>query len=172
MTVVVHAGSPLTRAPALSDVPTSPLRKGRPFRGRDAADRESARGVNCRRLMKPIRRDIGIAPLLFLLLVLHSLPSLALQPLEMFLAGARERNPDELEARATVLEQQGQALSALGRVLPGVAANGSYTRNQYSSAITLAQPDQPAQTETQWQARNASWCRRGPQLAALPPVGR
>jgi len=79
--------------------------------------------------MKPIRREIGIAPLLFLLLVLHSLPSLALQPLEMFLAGARERNPDELEARATVLEQQGQALSALGRVLPGVAANGSYTRN-------------------------------------------
>jgi len=104
--------------------------------------------------------------------VLHSPPSLALQPLEMFLAGARERNPDELEARATVLEQQGQALSALGRVLPGVAANGSYTRNQYSSAITLAQPGQPAQTETQWQVRNASWCRRGPQLAALPPVGR
>src|SRR6266478_7450366 len=98
--------------------------------------------------MKPIRRDIGIAPLLFLLLVLHSPPSLALQPLEMFLSGARERNPDELEARAAVLEQQGQALSALGRVLPGVAANGSYTRNQYSSAITLAQPGQPAQTVT------------------------
>src|SRR6266481_2581603 len=98
--------------------------------------------------MKPIRRDIGIAPLLFLLLVLHSPPSLALQPLEIFLAGAREGNPDELEARATALEQQGQALSALGRVLPGVAANGSYTRNQYSSAITLAQPGQPAQTAT------------------------
>jgi len=80
--------------------------------------------------------------------VLHSPPSLALQPLEMFLAGAGERNPDELEARATVLEEQGQALSALGRVLPGVAANGSYTRNQYSSAITLAQPGQPAQTVT------------------------
>ena len=148
MTVVVHAGSPLTRAPALSDVPTSPLRKGRPFRGRDAADRESARGVNWRQLMKPNRRDIAIAPLLFLPLVLHSPPSPALQPLEMFLAGARERNPDELEARAAVLEQQGQALSALGRVLPGVAANGSYTRNQYSSAITLAQLGHPAQTVT------------------------
>jgi len=98
--------------------------------------------------MKRIRRDIAIAPLFFLLLVLHSPPSLALQPLEMFLAGARERNPDELEARATALEQQGEALSALGRVLPGVAANGSYTRNQYSSAITLAQPGQPAQTVT------------------------
>jgi outer membrane protein TolC len=29
-----------------------------------------------------------------------------------------------------------------------VAANGSYTRNQYSSAITLDQPGQPAQTVT------------------------
>src|SRR5207237_5503192 len=96
--------------------------------------------------MKRIRRDIAAAVLLFLLLLLHSPPALALQPVETFLAGAREGNPDELEARATALEQQGQALSALGRVLPGVAANGSYTRNQYSSAITLAQPDQPAQT--------------------------
>jgi outer membrane protein TolC len=98
--------------------------------------------------MKPIRSDIAAAVLLFLLLVLHSPPSLAVQPLEVFLAGARERNPDQLEARATALEQQGQALSALGRVLPGVAANGSYTRNQYSSAITLAQPGQAAQTVT------------------------
>ena len=122
--------------------------------------------------MRRIRGDLALAVLLFLFLVLHSPPSPALQPLETVVAGARERNPDELEARATVLEQQGQALSALGRVLPGVAANGSYTRNQYSSAITLAQRGQPAQTETQWQVRNASWCRRGQQLAALPPVGR
>src|SRR5882672_3895883 len=98
--------------------------------------------------MRRIRGDIAPAVLLFLFLVLHSPPSPALQPLETFLAGARERNPDELEARATALEQQGQALSALGRVLPGVAANGSYTRNQYSSAITLAQPGQAAQTVT------------------------
>src|SRR5437016_1839191 len=98
--------------------------------------------------MKRIRRDIVAAVLLFLFLVLHSPPSLALQPVETFLAGAREGNPDELEARATALQQQGQALSALGRVLPGVAANGSYTRNQYSSAITLAEPGQPAQTVT------------------------
>jgi len=98
--------------------------------------------------MKRIRRDIVAAVSLFLFLVLHSPPSLALQPVETFLAGAREGNPDELEARATALEQQGQALSALGRVLPGVAANGSYTRNQYSSAITLAEPGQPAQTVT------------------------
>ena len=98
--------------------------------------------------MRRIRGDIAPAVLLFLFLVLHSPPSPALQPLETFLAGARERNPDELEARATALQQQGQALSALGRVLPGVAANGSYTRNQYSSAITLAEPGQPTQTVT------------------------
>ena len=98
--------------------------------------------------MKPIRSDIAAAVLLFLVVVLRSPPSLAIQPMEVFLAGARERNPDQLEARATALEQQGQALSALGRVLPGVAANGSYTRNQYSSTITLAQPGQAAQTVT------------------------
>jgi len=45
--------------------------------------------------MKRIRRDIAAAVLLFLFLVLHSPPSLALQPVERFLAGARERNPDE-----------------------------------------------------------------------------
>jgi outer membrane protein TolC len=98
--------------------------------------------------MKPIRADMAIASLLFLALVFRSPPSLALQPLDVFLAGARDTNPDEMEARATALEQQAQALSALGRVLPGVTANGSYTRNQSSSAITLAQPGQPAQTVT------------------------
>jgi outer membrane protein TolC len=99
-------------------------------------------------VMTRIRGDIALAAFLFLLLVLHSPPSLALQPIETFLAGARERNPDEMEARATAAQQQAQALSALGRVLPGMSANGSYTRNQYSSAITLAQPGQPGQTAT------------------------
>src|SRR2546430_13899611 len=98
--------------------------------------------------MRRIRRDIVAAVSLFLFLVLHSPPSLALQPVETFLAGAREGNPDELEARATALEQQGQALYALVRVLPVLTANGSYTRNQYSSAITLAEPGQPTQTVT------------------------
>src|SRR5947209_17857159 len=111
--------------------------------------------------MRRIRRDIVAAVSLFLFLVLHSPPSLALQPVETFLAGAREGNPDELEARATALQQQVQALSALGRVLPGVAANGSDTRNQYSSAITLAEPGQPTQTVTllprdQWNCSETS----------------
>ncbi len=91
--------------------------------------------------MQRIGGDILIAALLFVLLVLYSLPSLALQPVEAFVAGARQRNPDALEARANLD-------SALGRVLPGVTARGSYTRNQYGSQIDLAQPGQPPQPVT------------------------
>ena len=80
--------------------------------------------------MQRIGRNIPMAALLFVLLALCSLPSLALQPVEEFVAGARKRNPDELEARANLAQQQAQADSALGRVLPGVTARGSYTRNQ------------------------------------------
>src|SRR5712692_9696710 len=78
--------------------------------------------------MQRIGGDILIAALLFVLLVLYSLPSLALQPVEAFVAGARQRNPDALEARANLSQQEAQADSALGRVLPGVTARGSYTR--------------------------------------------
>src|SRR2546421_1606237 len=95
--------------------------------------------------MQRIGGDILIAALLFALLVLYSLPSLALQPVETFIAGARQRNPDEFEARANLSQQQAQALSTLGRVLPGIGARGSYTRNQYSSVIDLAPPGVPGQ---------------------------
>src|SRR3954465_2129352 len=98
--------------------------------------------------MQRIGGDILIAALLFLLLVLYSLPSLALQPVEAFIAGARQRNPDDLEARANLSEQAAEADSALGRVLPGVTARGSYTRNQYGSRIDLAAPGQPPQPVT------------------------
>ena len=98
--------------------------------------------------MQRIGGDIVIAALLFLLLVLYSLPSLALQPVEAFVAGARQRNPDELEARANLSQQRAQADSTLGRVLPGVSARGSYTRNQYGSQIDVAAPGQPPQVVT------------------------
>src|SRR6266481_8805915 len=100
------------------------------------------------RVMQRIGGDIVIAALLFLLLVLYSLPSLALQPVEAFIAGARQRNPDELEARANLSQQEAQAVSTLGRVLPGVSARGSYTRNQYSSQVNLAPTGQPPQPVT------------------------
>jgi outer membrane protein TolC len=83
------------------------------------------------------RNTFILAALLFLLLVLYSLPSLALQPLKPFAAAARAHNPDALEAQANVVQQDAQADVALGRVLPGVSARGSYTRNQYTSVITL-----------------------------------
>jgi outer membrane protein TolC len=98
--------------------------------------------------MQRIGGDILIAALLFVLLVLYSLPSLALQPVETFIAGARQRNPDELEARANLSQQEAQATSTLGRVLPGIGARGSYSRNQYSSIVDIAPPGQPAQPVT------------------------
>src|SRR6267143_4023475 len=93
--------------------------------------------------MPQIGRNTPIAAPLFLLLSLCSLPSLALQPVEEFVVGARKRNPDDLEARANLAQQQAQADSTLGRVLPGVTATGSYYRNQYASTIDIALPGQP-----------------------------
>jgi len=98
--------------------------------------------------MRRIGFDILVAVFLFLLLVLYSLPSLALQPVETFVAGARQRNPDELEARANVRQEEGRSTSTLGRVLPGVTLRGAYTRNQYSSTVDLAAPGQPSQLVT------------------------
>ena len=67
-------------------------------------------------------------------------PAVALQPLEEFLASAASRNADELESRANVAQQRAQAGVALGRVLPGVAATGSYIRGQYESRVALPTP--------------------------------
>ena len=92
--------------------------------------------------------QILFAAPLVALLVLYPRPSQALQPVEIFLAGARQQNPDELEARANLSQQEAQATSTLGRVLPGIGARGSYTRNQYSSEIDIAPPGQPPQPVT------------------------
>src|ERR1700730_12048038 len=93
--------------------------------------------------MQQIGRNISIGALPFALLALSALPSLAPQPVEEFVVGARKRNPDDLEARANLAQQQAQADSTLGRVLPGVTSRGSYTRNQYGSTIDIALPGQP-----------------------------
>jgi outer membrane protein TolC len=61
----------------------------------------------------------------------------ALQPLEVFVAAAGQHNPDALESQANLELQRAQADVALGRVLPGVAARGSITRNQYDSYVDL-----------------------------------
>ena len=98
--------------------------------------------------MRRFRGEIFLAAFLFLLLVLYSLPSLALQPVETFVAGARQRNPDTLEARANLSQQEAQATATLGRVLPGISAQANYRRNQYSSQIDVAAPGQPPQVVT------------------------
>src|SRR5260370_10413352 len=90
--------------------------------------------------MQSIRADNLIAALLFAASTLYAPPSAALQPLEAFVAGARRQNPDALEATANLSQQQAQADSSLGAVLPGVSARGSYTRNQYSSTIDVGLP--------------------------------
>jgi outer membrane protein TolC len=64
-------------------------------------------------------------------------PAAALQPLEPFLASASDRNADELESRANLAQQRAQSDAALGRVLPGLSASGSYVRNQYRSQVGL-----------------------------------
>jgi outer membrane protein TolC len=90
--------------------------------------------------MRSIRTENLIAALLFGAAVLYSPPSAALQPLAEFVASSRRQNPDALEARANLSLQEAQADSALGRVLPGVSARGTYTRNQYSSTIDVGLP--------------------------------
>ena len=55
----------------------------------------------------------------------------AQQPLEEFLAGARNTNSDLQVAAATIEQQEGESLAALGRALPSLTARGVYTRNEY-----------------------------------------
>jgi len=68
---------------------------------------------------------------------LAAAPAVALQPLDAFIAAARERNPDALEARANLAQQDAQADAALGSRLPGISARATYARNQYQSQIAL-----------------------------------
>jgi outer membrane protein TolC len=74
------------------------------------------------------RNDIWLAVPLFLICLLYPLPSLALQPLDAFVASARTQNADALEARATADEQRAEADASLGKRLPGVALRGSYAQ--------------------------------------------
>ena len=66
-------------------------------------------------------------------------PAFAIQPLELFLSSAQKANVDAQEAQAVVLQQQANHDLAFGRVLPGISAKGTYTRNQYD--VTFQTPD-------------------------------
>ena len=67
-------------------------------------------------------------------------PAMALQPLEVFIAAAHERNPDAQQARANLDEQNANADYSLGRQLPGVSIKANYYRNQYRVLLTVPAP--------------------------------
>jgi outer membrane protein TolC len=79
-----------------------------------------------------------LAVAIFALLALAR-PAFAIQPLEVFLSSAQKANVDAQEAQAVVLQQQANHDLAFGRVLPGISAKGTYTRNQYD--VTFQTPD-------------------------------
>jgi outer membrane protein TolC len=61
----------------------------------------------------------------------------ALKPLDDFLRGARTSSADNLEARALRLRSRAEATAELGRALPGVELRGTYTRNEFDTALEL-----------------------------------
>ena len=71
------------------------------------------------------------------LALLFAAPAYALQPLEVFVGAAGQHNPDALESQANVELQRAQTDVALGRVLPGISARGTITRNQFDSFVDL-----------------------------------
>lgn len=82
-------------------------------------------------------------------------PALALQPVDVFVAGARSYNPRNREVRANRAAAEAQVGEAWARALPGLSAGATYTRNQWDvsfaglsvlprdqvdAAVTLAVP--------------------------------
>ncbi len=68
-------------------------------------------------------------------LVTVASPAWALQPLEAFLAAAKDHNPDVRVAKAMAEQRDAEVDVATGGLLPSLTARGVYTRNQYDSTI-------------------------------------
>jgi len=83
-------------------------------------------------------------------ILVAALPARAIQPLEVFVAGARDRNPDAEKARATLSVQRAQADVELGRQLPGVTVRGGYDRNQYAASFDLSGKRYALQPLNEW----------------------
>jgi outer membrane protein TolC len=81
--------------------------------------------------------------------LLAASPAMALQPLEVFIAAAHERNPDAQQARANLAEQNANADYSLGRQLPGVSIKANYYRNQYRVLLAVPEPGGPVTFEIQ-----------------------
>lgn len=63
--------------------------------------------------------------------------ALALQPIDVFLSGARSNHPDALASDATYRQREAEVGQARGRLLPSLTARGTYTHNQFEVRATL-----------------------------------
>lgn len=62
-------------------------------------------------------------------------PARALQPLDAFVASAKQKNPDNREAAAVERQRAAQRDVATGAFLPSFSAQAIYTRNQYDASF-------------------------------------
>jgi len=86
-------------------------------------------------LMLSFRSRTWTAGALLLGVVLWAPRAWALQPLEVFVRGARAHDPANREAAANRQGAEAQADEALGRALPSLSASATYTRNQWEVAF-------------------------------------
>ena len=82
-----------------------------------------------------IHRFLPWAPSVFLLL--SPSVSFAIQPLSDFLERAKTRNPANKEAQAISLQRAEEEDSATWKLLPSIAAQGNYTRNEFENTLKL-----------------------------------
>jgi outer membrane protein TolC len=76
--------------------------------------------------IRPVRGALSLA-----VCMLFARPTLALQPVGDFLARARTWNPQNRAARATTDQRDAEVGISTGSLLPDLAAEATYTRNQY-----------------------------------------
>jgi outer membrane protein TolC len=97
-----------------------------------------------RQFMSRCSKISGIVPLLVGLVMPRA--ASAVEPLSVFVKGARETSFDAREQQATLDQRSWEAKAALGRLLPSLSATGIYTHYQYKAVFppgTLG----PGQTE-------------------------
>lgn len=75
--------------------------------------------------------------------LLSASPALALEPLEVFLDGARSQNFDLREQALVQVQREWETNTALGRLLPSFSARGVYQFNQYAAEFAVPGTDPP-----------------------------
>ena len=82
------------------------------------------------------KRLYHLSSIVILVAVALPRPALALQPIDVFVDGARSYNPRNREVRANREVTEAQAGEAMGRALPGISAGATYTRNQWDVSFS------------------------------------